>query len=148
MARPDVTIDLTTVADFRAFYSEFADAVKWTDAAILRALHVSIGDIGGCGCSGWGTYFPYSILQMAWFALTAHNLTFDKIRADAVNGTGSASTPYVQSSKSIRDESVSQSIPGFVTGGASAWDYLLSLTPYGIDFLKYRNRAGMGAICV
>lgn len=147
MARPSVTIDLTTVAEFRAYYPEFSDEVKWTDAEILRALNVSIGDIGGCGCSGWGTYLPYSILQMGWFALTAHNLTMDAARAAAVGMTGSASTPYAVASKSVRDESVSNAIPGS-NASLSAWDALLALTPYGIDFLKYRNRAGMGAICV
>ena len=48
MARPSVTIDLTTVAEFRTYYPEFSDEVKWADAAILRALNVSIGDIGTC----------------------------------------------------------------------------------------------------
>lgn len=147
MARPDVTIDLTTVAEFRAYYPEFSDPAKWPDNAILRELHVSIGDIGGCGCSGWGTYRPYSILQMGWFALTAHNLTMAAARENAVLTTGSASTPYAVASKSVRDESVSNAIPGS-NANLAAWDALLALTPYGIDFLKYRNRAGMGAICV
>lgn len=148
MAYSTLVITDAIIADFREFYEEFADTTKWSDARVRKALNISLGEIGGCGCSGWGEYLPaYSIFQRGLFALAAHNLTANQAAYDATYGTGSASTPLIQTGKSVRDESVSFASPGYLDG-LSGWEYLLSLTPYGIEFLHLRQRAGMGAICV
>lgn len=143
----ELTIEVTPaiIADFRAFYPEFSDVTAWPDASITRALYIARGEFGGC--ANWGYYKPYSFFQRGWFALAAHYLTWNKLATDATSADGSASTPYAQSSKSVRDESVSYAIPG-ANASLTAWDAALALTPYGLEYLKLRDRAGMGAICV
>lgn len=135
------------IAEFRVFYEEFADPVKWSDSKIRTALNISLGEIGGCGCSNWGEYLPaYSIFQRGLFALAAHNLLARQAAFDA-GSTGGATTPFAVSSKSVRDESVSYAVPGYMAN-LSAWESLVAQTPYGLEFLHLRSRAGMGAICV
>ncbi|MNN26784.1 hypothetical protein D3C81_1403020 [compost metagenome] len=133
------------VADFRGFYEEFADPAKWSDGKINKALNIAKGEFGAC--ANWGLYEPYSFLQRGWFALTAHYLTWNQATADATGADGSATTPYAVSSKSVRDESVSYAVPG-VNASLTAWEAALVLTPYGLEYLHLRSRAGMGAICV
>ena len=65
----------------------------------------------------------------------------------ATSADGSASTPYAQVSKSVRDESVSYAIPA-ANAALTTWEAALALTPYGVEYLHLRSRAGMGAICV
>jgi hypothetical protein len=145
----ELTIEVTPeiIADFRAFYPEFTASAVWSDAQITRALYISRGEFGGCGCAGWGDYKPYSFLQRGWFALAAHYLTWLKMQTAATTADGSASTPYAQASKSVRDESVSYAIPA-ANASLTTWEAALALTPYGVEYLHLRSRAGMGAICV
>lgn len=143
----ELTIEVTPaiIADFRAFYEEFTDSAVWSDTKITKALYIARGEFGGC--ANWGDYKPYSFLQRGWFALAAHYLTWNKLATDATSTDGSASTPYAQSSKSVRDESVSYAIPG-ANDSLTTWEAALALTPYGVEYLHLRSRAGMGAICV
>jgi hypothetical protein len=142
----EINVDVTPqiVADFREFYEEFADPVKWSDAKITKALNIAKSELGACR---WGLYQPYSFLQRGWFALTAHYLTWRAATSDATSADGSASTPYAVSSKSVRDESVSFAIPA-ANAALTTWEAALALTPYGVEYLHLRSRAGMGAICV
>lgn len=141
-ATPLVITD-AIIAEFREFYEEFTVA-KWSDAKVRKALNIALGEMGG----NWGSYLPaYSIFQRGLFSLAAHNLTATQAAADATGTVGSASTPLIQTGKSVRDESSSYASPGYLEG-LSGWEYLLSLTPYGIEFLHLRMRTGMGAICV
>lgn len=143
----ELTIEVTPaiIAAFREFYPEFVNPVTWTDAQITKALYIARGEFGGCG--NWGDYKPYSFFQRGWFALAAHYLTWNKATTDASGADGSASTPYAVSSKSVRDESVSYAIPA-ANAGLTVWEASLALTPYGLEYLHLRSRAGMGAICV
>lgn len=145
MAELRIEVTPEIIADFRAFYEEFTDSAVWSDTKITKALYIARGEFGGC--ASWGDYKPYSFFQRGWFALAAHYLTWNKATTDATTEDGSASTPYAQSSKSVRDESVSYAIPG-ANASLTAWDAALALTPYGLEYLKLRDRAGMGAICV
>lgn len=142
----EITIEVTPamVEAFRLFYEEFTDAAKWSDAKIIKALYISRGELDA---GRWGDYTPYSFLQRGWFALAAHYLTWNAATSDATLADGSASTPYAEASKSVRDESVSYAIPA-ANAGLTVWDAALALTPYGLEYLKLRDRAGMGAICV
>lgn len=143
----ELTIEVTPeiIADFRAFYPEFTDETAWPDASITRALYIARGEFGGC--ANWGDYKPYSFFQRGWFALAAHYLTWNKAATDATGADGSASTPYAVSSKGVRDESVSYAIPA-ANNSLTTWEAALALTPYGVEYLHLRSRAGMGAICV
>ncbi|MCA4964904.1 DUF4054 domain-containing protein [Pseudomonas sp. Y24-6] len=143
----ELTIEVTPaiIADFRAFYEEFSDSAAWSDTKITKALYIARGEFGGC--AHWGDYKPYSFFQRGWFALAAHYLTWNKATSDATGADGSASTPYAQSSKSVRDESVSYAIPA-ANANLTVWEASLALTPYGLEYLHLRSRAAMGAICV
>ena len=132
------------VQAFREFYEEFGDPAKWSDAKITKALNIAKGELGG----NWGLYEPaYSLLQRGWFALAAHYLTWNAATSAATGDVGSAVTPYAVSSKSVRDESVSYAVPA-ANAALTAWEAALALTPYGLEYLHLRDRAGMGAICV
>lgn len=143
----ELTIEVTPaiIADFRAFYDEFSDSAVWSDSKITKALYIARGEFGGC--ANWGDYKPYSFFQRGWFALAAHYLTWNKATSDATGADGSASTPYAQASKSVRDESVSYAIPA-ANANLTVWEASLALTPYGLEYLHLRSRAAMGAICV
>lgn len=145
MAEINIPVTPEMVADFREFYEEFADLDKWPDAKITKALNITRGEFGTC--ANWGLYGAYSFLQRGWFALAAHYLTWNAATTAATGADGSASTPYAVSSKSVRDESVSYAIPEANTS-LTVWDAALALTPYGLEYLRLRSRAGMGAICV
>lgn len=147
MATPSLIITPEIIVEFREYYEEFADVTKWSDSKIRTALNIALGEIGGCGCSSWGSYLPaYSIFQRGLFALAAHNLLVRQA-AFAAGSTGGATTPFAVASKSVRDESVSYAVPGYMAN-LSAWESLVAQTPYGLEFLHLRYRAGMGAICV
>lgn len=144
---PAIVITDEIIQEFRDYYEEFSDPVKWSDSKIRTALNIALGEIGGCGCSNWGTYLPaYSIFQRGLFALAAHNLLARQAAFDA-GSTGGATTPFAVASKTVRDESVSYAVPGYMSN-LSAWESLVAQTPYGLEFLHLRDRAGMGAICV
>lgn len=142
----ELTIEVTpaVLTDFRAFYPEFSNVTAWPDASITKALYIARGELGACS---WGDYKPYSFLQRGWFALAAHYLTWNKATSDATGSDGSASTPYAVASKGVRDESVSYAIPA-ANASLTVWEASLALTPYGLEYLHLRDRAGMGAICV
>lgn len=143
----ELTIEVTPaiIADFRAFYDEFSDSAVWSDSKITKALYIARGEFGGC--ANWGDYKPYSFFQRGWFALAAHYLTWNKATTEATSADGSASTPYAVASKGVRDESVSYAIPA-ANANLTVWEASLALTPYGLEYLHLRSRAGMGAICV
>jgi len=143
----ELTIEVTPeiIADFRAFYEEFTDSAVWSDSKITKALYIARGEFGGC--ANWGDYKPYSFFQRGWFALAAHYLTWNKATTDATTADGSASTTYAVASKGVRDESVSYAIPA-ANNSLTTWEAALALTPYGLEYLHLRSRAGMGAICV
>jgi hypothetical protein len=144
VAEINVEVTPQIVADFREFYEEFADPAKWSDANITKALNITKGELGACR---WGLYEPYSFLQRGWFALAAHYLTWNAATTSATSADGSASTPYAVASKSVRDESVSYAVPA-ANASLTAWEAALALTPYGLEYLHLRDRAGMGAVCV
>jgi hypothetical protein len=142
----ELTIEVTPaiIADFRAFYEEFSDSAVWSDSKITKALSIARGELDACR---WGDYKSYSFLQRGWFALAAHYLTWNKATTDATTADGSASTPYAVASKGVRDESVSYAIPA-ANASLTTWEAALALTPYGVEYLHLRDRAGMGAVCV
>ncbi|MFV3292267.1 DUF4054 domain-containing protein [Pseudomonas sp. NY11955] len=145
MAELDIEVTPEIVADFRGFYEEFADPAKWSDPKITKALNIAKGELGACR---WDNdYRPYSFLQRGWFALAAHYLTWNAATSAATSADGSATTPYATASKSVRDESVSYAVPS-ANASLTAWEAALAITPYGLEYLHLRDRAGMGAICV
>lgn len=145
MASPYPPIDDAMVADFRAFYPEFSDTTKYPDAMIKRALGVAFDEAGGCSWGSWeDPNLPYSFWKRGVYALAAFYLS---LWAGQAAAGGGAVTPGFQTGKTVRDESVAFAAPSAVTNAAQG-DYLFSLSPYGLEWLRLRNRAGMGARAV
>lgn len=131
------------VADFRDYYPEFADTAAWSTLDVTRALEDADDETG----ARWGAYKLRSIKLRGMFAFAAHRLAMRNLARTVTAGGGIASTPYAVSSKSVADESISYAVPTpSVMEQIANGD--LPLTVYGIEFLRLRKRAGMGALCV
>lgn len=137
----DITADIVTA--FRGYYAEFADVTAWPDADVIRALEEADDETG----ARWGAYKHRSIKLRGLFAFAAHRLAMGSLRRSVVANGGMASTPYAVSSKSVADESVSYAVPSPTVAEQIA-NGDLTLTIYGIEFLRLRKRAGAGAIMV
>lgn len=138
-------IDSAMISEFRAFYPEFTDATKFSDPLVLRALGVSFDEGGGIHWGQWvDPNLPYSLWKRAIYALTAFYI---QLWLGGQQANGAAVTPMLVANKSIRDESTGNAVPQAVTG-ASYNDYLFTVSPYGMEWLRLRRRAGMGAMAV
>lgn len=134
----DITAEIVTA--FRGYYSEFADLTAWPDVDVIRALEEA-DDETGCR---WGAYKHRSIKLRGMFAFAAHRLAMRNLTRTVAAGGGMASTPYAVSSKSVADESVSYAVPSPTVAEQIA-NGDLTLTVYGLEFLRLRKRAGAGA---
>lgn len=138
----DITPDVITA--FRAFYPEFADEETWPDSTLERYLREADEETG----RRWGAYGPYSLKQRGMFAYAAHRAVLAKAAARATEAGGIASAPAQVSSKSVGDESASFAVAAPANGVEANQLGDLRSTIYGIEFLRLRTRAGMGAIAV
>lgn len=129
---------------FRAFYPEFADADKWPDPTLTRYLREADEETG----RRWGPYGDFSLKQRGMFAYAAHRAVLAKAAARATEAGGIASAPAQVSSKSVGDESVSYAVSVPASGVEANQLGDLRSTIYGIEFLRLRTRAGMGAVAV
>ncbi|MGE4336224.1 MAG: DUF4054 domain-containing protein [Pigmentiphaga sp.] len=137
----EITAEIVTA--FRTYYSEFADTAVWLDADVTRSLEEADDETG----ARWGVYKHRSIKLRGMFAFAAHRLAMGSLRRSVVENGGLASTPYAVSSKSVADESVSYAVPSpSVAEQIANGD--LTLTVYGLEFLRLRKRAGAGALMV
>ena len=127
---------------FRGFYPAFADPVQWPNARIMLALQVAYQETGS---GRWGTFLPgvLNFKSRGMMAYAAYWLSADANMQAA--GGAAASTPYPAASRSVGDESVSYAVP---TSSGVIGDDIIALSPYGAEFLRLRQRAGMGAVCV
>src|SRR5690625_2645378 len=138
----DITADI--LAAFRAYYPEFSDDEQWPDALLSRVLCEGDEETGG----RWGNYDdPCSLKKRGLFAYAAHKAVLAKAAARAVEAGGIAPAPAQVASKSVGDESVS-----YAVSAPSAEEAIrlgdFSSTLYGLEFLRLRRRAGMGAVAV
>lgn len=136
-----MVITAEIVSAFRGYYPEFADTATWPDVDVTRALEEADDETG----SRWGAYKPRSIKLRGMFAFAAHRLAMRQITRTVAAGGGLASTPYAVTSKSVADESVSYAVPSPTVAEQIANGDLM-LTVYGLEFLRLRKRAGMGAV--
>lgn len=138
----EITAEIITA--FRAYYPEFSDAAKWADEFLERFLCEGDEETGG----RWGSYSdPCSLKKRGMFAYAAHKAVLAKAAARAVEAGGIAPAPAQVASKSVGDESVS-----YAVSAPSAEEAIrlgdLGSTIYGLEFLRLRRRAGMGAVAV
>ena len=137
----DITAEIVTA--FRDRYDEFSDQDTWSDKVLTRALEDGDDETG----KRWGAYKPRSLKLRGMFAFAAHRLVTSRITADTTATGGLAVAANAVASKSAGDESTSYSVPS-QTMDERIRNGDLSLTAYGLEFLRLRKMAGAGALCV
>jgi len=138
----EITPDV--IEAFRAFYPEFADADKWPDTTLTRYLREADEETG----RRWGPYGDFSLKQRGMFAYVAHRAVLTKAAARATEAGGIASAPAQVTSKSVGDESASFAVSAPANSAEANQLGDLRSTIYGVEFLRLRLRAGMGAVAV
>ena len=134
------------IAAFRDAIPAFSDETKWPDSVITDALCEAFPE---CGSRGWGHFVVddcQNFKRRGVFFYAAHwlSITYNTgAGATDPNDIDSAARLNL-SSKSVGDESITYRI----TQIQSAGDDFLSLTLYGVQYLRLRRRAAMGARAV
>lgn len=138
--------EITTaiVTDMRAYYPEFSDATAWPEATLTRYLEEGDQETGS---TRWGSYSvnPAKLKARGMFAYAAHKAALGRAREAALNGGQTPSAPARVQSKSVGDESVSFAVQAPQEGALSSQTGDLNTTIYGMEFMRLRTRAGMGA---
>ena|SRR5690606_2020202 len=132
------------VRDFREYYPEFASKTDWTDGYLTRFLAEAHEETG----RRWGPYGPYRLKQRGMFAYAAHKAVIARVVTRTVENGGIAPAAAQVTSKTVADESVSYAVAAPESGLAASQNGDLRSTVYGVEFLRLRTRAGMGAVCV
>lgn len=134
------------IAAFRASQLAFSDETKWPDEIVQESFCEAFPEVGG---RGWGILDItdcQNFKRRGLFYFAAHwlSVTYPSA-AGATDPTNiDANARLGVSAKSVGDESITYRIAAI----QSASDDWLSLTNYGIQYLRLRRRAGMGARAV
>lgn len=141
-----VEITQEIIDAFRDAKPAFGDVTKWPNSVIEDALCEAFPE---CGGRGWGSFVLedcQNFKRRGVFLYAAHWLSVEYTTGNgatdpsAINATARLNV----AAKSVRDESVTYRIGAIQK---TADDYL-SLTNYGVQYLRLRLRAGMGARAV
>lgn len=130
----DHTLD---IKKFREMFPEFSDPSAYPDARIelcwdLAQVHV---------CSKDGPLFSGKELDLSLNLVTAHILFLMAPQTgSASGGSVSGGAGGIVTSATVDKVSVSMSPPPF----SDSWDYWLSQTPYGLQFLALLSKASVG----
>lgn len=138
----DITAEVIT--SFRAVQRAFTDAVKWPDDVVEQALCEADAETGG---KRWGAYDDEcrNLKQRGMFYYAAHWLATTYLTQTASDASAISPTARLNvAAKSVGDESVTYRV-GAIQDTEEDW---LSLTNYGVQFLRLRRRVGMGAVAV
>ena len=141
-----VEITQEIIDAFRASKPAFSDIVKWPDEVITEALCEAFPE---CGGSGWGVFDVtdcQNFKRRGVFFYAAHWASVEYTTgAGATDPTSVNPTARLNvAAKSVRDESVTYRVTG-IERTVNDW---LSLTNYGVQFMRLRGRAGIGARAV
>lgn len=139
-------VDITpaVVASFRASQRAFSDGAKWPDDVVEQALCEADAETGG---KRWGAYEDEcrNLKQRGMFYYAAHWLATTYLTQTAADASAISPTARLNvAAKSVGDESVTYRV-GAIQDTEEDW---LSLTNYGVQFLRLRRRVGMGALAV
>lgn len=138
-------ITAAIVASFRAVQLAFTDTTKWPAGVVQEALCEADAETGS---SRWGAYEDecHNLKRRGMFYFAAHWLSVTyPTGAGATDPTNIPSTARLNvAAKSVGDESVTYRV-GAIQETENDW---LSLTNYGVQFLRLRRRVGMGAKAV
>ena len=136
-----VDINADVVAAFRESMAAFTDDSIWPNNIVEQALYEADTETGSADWGGFKNE-PRNFKRRGMFYYAAHWLAstyVDQTAADASNISPSARLNVA--SKSVGDESVSYRV-GAMQNTEDDW---LSLTNYGVQYLRLRKRAGIGA---
>lgn len=137
--------DAAMIQSFRNRMKAFADVARWPDDVIEQALCEAIAETNR---SRWGEYRDHcqNFRQRGMFYFAAHWLSITYLTGAGATDPGNIN-PTARlnlSGKSVGDESVQYRITA-MEETVNDW---LSLTNYGVQYMRLRRRAGMGAVCV
>ena len=135
------TINNEVITLFRTEMAAFTDESSWPDDIVEQALCEADSETGS---RGWGKFKAEcrNFKKRGMFYYAAHWLAttyVDQTATDASNVSPSARLNVA--SKSVGDESVTYRVGAI----QSTEDDYLSLTNYGVQYLRLRKRAAMGA---
>jgi len=138
----DITAEVITA--FRDDMAAFTDATNWPDDIVEQALCEADAETGG---RNWGVFKLEcrNFKRRGMFYYAAHWLAttyVDQTAADPSNISPSARLNVA--AKSVGDESLSYRVTA-MEETSTDW---LTLTNYGVQYLRLRKRAGMGALAV
>lgn len=141
-----VEITQEIIDAFRASKPAFSDVTKWPDDVIREAFCEAFPE---CGSRGWGVFDVtdcQNFKRRGVFFYAAHWLSVEYTTGQgATDPTSVNATARLNvAAKSVRDESVTYRV-GAIQSTVDDW---LSLTNYGVQYLRLRRRAGMGARAV
>lgn len=129
---------------FRTKQRAFTDDTKWPDDVVEQALCEADAETGG---RGWGGYTEEcnNFKQRGMFYYAAHWLAVTYLTGTAADPTNISPTARLNvAAKSVGDESVQYRI----TGIENSIDDWLTLTNYGVQYMRMRRRSSMGARAV
>lgn len=134
------------IASFRASSQgrAFSDDTKWPDDVVEDALCESDAETGS---KRWGAFQDVcnNFKRRGMFYFAAHWLATTYLTQDASDPTNiSPSARLNVASKSVGDESLTYRVTG-IEKTQNDW---LSLTNYGVQYMRLRDRAGKGAVAV
>lgn len=141
-----MTVEITTeiITSFRTVMPAFSDNTVWPDVIVEQALCEADVETGS---SRWGTFVDNcrNFKRRGMFYFAAHWLATTYINQDASDpAVISPSARLNIAAKSVGDESVTYRV-GAIQDTEDDW---LSLTNYGVQYLRLRGRAGKGAVAV
>lgn len=133
------------IAAFRGSQLAFSDLRKWPDNVVQEAFCEAFPEVGG---RGWGSLVIddcQNFKRRGLFYFAAHWLSVTYTDRGAEDPSRINSTARLNvAAKSVGDESVQYRVTS-MEPTATDW---LTLTNYGVQFLRLRRRAAMGARAV
>lgn len=138
----DITPEI--IASFRNSQRAFRDPVKWPDDIVEQALCEGDAETGS---DRWGAFQDIcsNFKRRGMFYYAAHWLASTYLNQSAEDPSNISPIARLNTSgKSVGDESIQYRITEIQNTG----DDWLSTTNYGVQYLRLRKRAGMGAVAV
>ena len=140
-----VEITPEIIAAFRLSQKQFTDVTVWSDDVVTEAFCEAFPE---CGGRGWGAFDVtdcQNFKRRGVFYFAAHWLAVTYSDTGATDPTDINSTARLNvAGKSVADESVTFRV-GAIQSTEDDW---LSLSNYGVQYLRLRKRAAMGARAV
>ena len=133
------------IAAFRSAQPAFSNVTTWPDDVVTEAFCEALPE---CGGRGWGVLDIndcQNFKRRGVFLYAAHWLSVTYTDNGAADPTNVSSVARLNvAAKSVGDESITYRVGGI----QRTEDDWLSLTNYGVQYLRLRRRAGMGALAV